>query len=566
MVLYHCVSAYHMIHAMVHRRRKHSRDYAVLIMADFSKNKFADYQELSTFFDEIILFPYREIEHDTATIVDSITRMYEKYMHYKITEFDDIYVAAAHYYFSIYLMVNKVRFHFLEDGCGILSKPKVSYDIVMNYAPVQANIAQTYGMFDGNNPYVIDRICNMTAQSFPLEGENIVDFDLVKEMKMCKKDYVDAILRFFRMDKIEEDFTDAVLIFTQQMANLGIVSFEEQVVIYQLVVDFFLPDKRILFKAHPDDVMYYSYLFPESRMLEGRYPAELLPFLTDRMAETSLTIFSSSVLSVRSAFRENIFCGYDFDKTYKKIDSYYFALDILNGLSDEEYNFYGYGVDVTLIENLLRYGLTQQKVKFEYPRHLSRHEKEKKVILLDDKKFISDVFRNADKEVEFEYEKIKLDALAGIPEQTEEKEEHPAETVWGEESKVFDTDDVIELIENAGDNDLIIFVNTQRDYCFYRYDKKDIFEKMIPVRIQRKRVRNENVYYDDTTLTLYFYARNKEVREMIKKYEGKKQLKHTGILEQVDRMTDEQRRIAILEGMLEATEKRLLYYIEKEKR
>ena len=33
----------------------------------------------------------------------------------------------------------------------------------------------------------------------------------------------------------------------------------------------------------------------------------------------------------------------------------------------------------------------------------------------------------------------------------------------------------------------------------------------------------------------------------------------------MSKMTDEQRRIAILEGLLEATEKRLLYYLEKEK-
>lgn len=552
---------------MVHRRLNHPDERAVLIIADFSANKFADYQELKNFFDEVILFPYRTIEHDTDIIIDSISRMYEERVPYKITEFDDIYVAAAHYYFSLYLVANKVRFHFIEDGCGILSKPKVSYDIVMNYAPVQANIAQTYGMFDGNNPYVIDRICNVAAQSFPLKGSNVIDFDLVRETKKCDRDYIDAILKFFRIKKTNEDLTGAALIFTQQLANLGMVTFEEQVVIYQLIIDFFLPDKKILFKTHPDDVMYYSYLFPKSKTLKGRYPAELLPFITDKMAETSLTVFSSSVLSVRSAFQENIFCGYDFDKTYKKIDSYYFVLDILSNLHTEEYSFYGHGVDIKLIENLLQYGLQMHgEMSFEYPRCLSEQAEKKSIIVIDDRNFISDVFKNIDRDMKFEYERTEITLLESIVADSESEIPEDMQIMRQvEEYETFDTDAVIDLLEKVKDNDIVVFVNTQRDYCFYRYDKKDIFASMIPVRINRTRLRDENVYYEDTTLTLYFYTRDKGVESMIKNYEQKKQLENTGIQEQVFKMTDDQRRIAILEGMLEATEKRLQYYIEKEK-
>ena len=44
-----------------------------------------------------------------------------------------------------------------------------------------------------------------------------------------------------------------------------------------------------------------------------------------------------------------------------------------------------------------------------------------------------------------------------------------------------------------------------------------------------------------------------------------KELDYTGIEISVTPMTDEQQRIKILEGILEATEKRLLYYIERVK-
>lgn len=567
MILYHCVSAYHVIQAMVHRRQKFPAEKAVLMLAAFSVNKFADYRELNNFFDEIILFPYREIAHNTDTIVSDTAKLYEEHVRYEIWEFDEIYVAAAHYYFSLYLIANHVRFHFMEDGGGILSKPKVSYDIVMKYAPVQANVAQTYGMFDGNSPYVIDRICNVKAQSFPLQYENIVDFDLVTEMQKCGDEYIDMILKFFRVEKTNQDLSDTALVFTQQLANLGIVSFEEQIMIYQLAIDFFLPDKKILFKVHPDDIMYYGYLFPESEILQGRYPAELLPFIAEKMAETSLTVFSSSVLGIRTAFRQNIFCGYDFDRTFYKTDSYYFVLDILSRLNSEEYNFYGYGVDINLMENLLKYCVpSQHKLRFTYPRHFCGKTESKSVLVIDDVNFISDAFRNMDSEMHFAYERTE----AAFLETVFEKEENTGVFPECIETKTvnYETiaqEDIIAMLNNLQEENIVVFVNTKKDYCFYAYDSRHIFEEMIPVKINRTKLRREQVYYEEKPQVLFFCTKNQGVQKMIKKYKGKKVLGNTGICEEVLQMTDEQRRIIVLEGMLEATENRLQYYIRKEK-
>lgn len=566
MVLYHCVSAYQIIHAMVHKKLNHAKEYSVLIIADFTANKFADYLELVDFFNEIILFPYREIEHNVESIIDEIGKMYEERVTYRIEEFSEIYVAAAHYYFSLYLIAKKVSFHFIEDGCGILSKPKVSYDIVMNYAPIQANIAQTYGMFDGNNKYVIDRICNLSAQSFQMLDDNIVDFDLVKEMKKCDFDYIDSIMKFFRVEKLDKDLSEHVIVFTQQLANLGILTFEEQVLIYQLVTDFFVPEKKIAFKTHPDDVMYYKHLFPQCCLLEGRYPAELLPFVSERMADCSMTIFSSSVLSIRSAFKSNIFCGYDFDKTFKKIDSYYFALSILGGLEIENYQFYGFGVDIKLIENLLKFSLNNTKeIEFTYPKKFINSKEGSSVYLFDDLNFKSDVFKNLEQDTEFIYKEIKVYNSSELLE-NERKEKVYDNRIDEETCLKIDNRDIVNSLEELPENDIVIFLNTEKDYCFYEYDYRKIFKEMLPIRINKKKIREYDVYLDDNSLILYFYSKNEKIKEKIKKYKGNKKMENTGMIESVDVMTDEQRKIAILEGMLEATEKRLAYYIEKEKK
>lgn len=571
MVLYHCVSSYHVIQAMVHRKNIHPDEKAILIMADFSSNKFADFQELTYFFDEIYLLPYRTIEQNPETMIEAMDKLYKAHIPYEPGEFSEIYIAAAHYFLSLYLVANHIKFHFMEDGCGILSKPKVSYDIVMKYAPVQANIAQTYGMFDGENPYVIDRICNVNAQSFQLNADNLVDFDLVKEMKKCETDYIDKILSFFRIEKLKEDLTEYAIVFTQQLANLGMTSFEEQIAVYQLASDFFLADKKILFKTHPDDIMFYPLLFPESKILQGRYPAELLPFIAEKMSDTSFTVFSSSVLSIKSAFQENIFCGYDFEKTFSRIDKYYFALDLLFQMKLKDYDYFAYGVDVTTVTNLLKYSIRNEKMEFIYPRHFQNPGDKKSVILIDECEFVSDVFRNMNNSMEFEYERTEV----YFPEIMEEEvkdctiEQENAELKETENSDdrspIIDRQKIPSILKNLKEEDIAVFINTQKDFCFYSYEDREIFKQLIPVKVKIFRQRETDVYIEDLEFTLYVYTRSQGVKNMIGNYKKEKELNNSGVKEVVVPMSEEQQRIAVLEGMLEATEKRLAHYIKKEK-
>lgn len=568
-VLYHCISTYHVLQAIVHRNLRHKNDYAVLVIADFTALKFADYTELCGlgFFDETVRLPYREIEHNPETVITSITQICEERLPQPIEAFTEIYVAAAHYYFSLYLIEKQIPFHFFEDGCGIISKPKVSYDIVKNYQAIQADIAQSYGMFDGDNPYVKDIICNVSAQSFPLTDGRVTDFDVVRELYSCGKELRENIFRLFRMEKTDLDFGNGAVVFTQQLANLGIVSFEEQICIYQIACDFFLHGKKLFFKVHPDDVMYYSLLFPESTILKGRYPAELMPFLSDRMAETSFTVFSSSVLSVRSGFSENIFCGYDFDKTFSKTELYFYALDVLRRLPIADYALCACGVDVTLCNNLIQYSLSPgNNLELHYPHRLCGADK-KSVIIVDDPSFISDVFRNEARSTEFEFEPVEVTfSHPGTCPQKAVCAEAREQAAGAEESEYmpFTGRQVIKLLETLPEDDLVVFINSNKDYCFYDYNHRELFRQMVPVKVWRTKIRETEVYCDQNPFVLYFYTKNERMRTMISNYKNKKKLPCTGIQTEARTMTKDQQRIAILEGMLEATEKRLLRYIEKE--
>ena len=104
----------------------------------------------------------------------------------------------------------------------------------------------------------------------------------------------DSIREFFRLPAYE-GYQDYVLLLTQQFANLGQLTFSEQILIYQTLFDYFLENRKVLIKPHPDDILYYHRLFPEAEILREVFPAELLPMAFDRLPESICTISSTGI-------------------------------------------------------------------------------------------------------------------------------------------------------------------------------------------------------------------------------------------------------------------------------
>ena len=296
MILYHCATMYQVLEAIIHRERVHAEERCILLLADFSAKKYHDYRELEAFFDEVLLFPYRLVSNDPETILEETEQAYRDSVPYGITEFEHIYVAAAYYSFSLYLISNGVSFHMFEDGGGMLSKPKILYDIIRDVTPVIADIAQTYGLLDGRNEYIRDAICNFSAQSFISGDPKWKDFDPASEITHLNPETICAVMRFYRLEPIRGIPEDAVLVFTQQFSNLYTTTLEDQIAIYQVCADFFLRDRSLIFKSHPDDTVDYGRFFPEARTIRGILPSRFPPPLSAIFGASSGRILSAAMI------------------------------------------------------------------------------------------------------------------------------------------------------------------------------------------------------------------------------------------------------------------------------
>ena len=107
LVLYHAVSSYQLLEVMLHRMQVHPEDRAILLLPDFIVEKYPRYKKLRTmgFFHRVYLLPYLHIPHgQEAEIVQAITRHCRRILPYPLPAFSRVYVAGAHFYFSLCLI------------------------------------------------------------------------------------------------------------------------------------------------------------------------------------------------------------------------------------------------------------------------------------------------------------------------------------------------------------------------------------------------------------------------------------------------------------------------------
>ena len=552
MILYHCATMYQVLEAIIHRERVHAEERCILLLADFSAKKYHDYRELEAFFDEVLLFPYRLVSNDPETILEETEQAYRDSVPYGITKFEHIYVAAAYYSFSLYLISNGVSFHMFEDGGGMLSKPKILYDIIRDVTPVIADIAQTYGLLDGRNEYIRDAICNFSAQSFISGDPKWKDFDPASEIAHLNPETICAVMRFYRLEPIRGIPEDAVLVFTQQFSNLYTTTLEDQIAIYQVCADFFLRDRSLIFKSHPDDTVDYARFFPEARTIRGRFPAELMTVLLDRIPDTSFTVSSSSVRNLRGIFRKNIVCGYDFPNTFRACDRYYFAVKLLSELEETDLRpVHTFGVDVTLLEALAEYSL-KVTLPFVHETALKKETADRQVWLIDDRAFKSDYFQTKEKALSFAYRRVEVKGVkTPEPDTARETADLPGAGLPEQPEKQADALTVSGFLDALGEEDIVIFLDSRSDLCFDGENREEQLARLVPIRIRKRRLRDENVFFPDGDLIFYVYTGDAGIREKAMRFHAGIVLENTGLAEEILPLDQEHRESVIAEVLRE---------------
>ena len=516
MKLYHATTVYQFLNVVAHIQKDNSFGQDVILFSPWMKEKFANPEILKKFFKKIHYYDAAIFKIPVDRLEEKIIENIDAFLAKKkinLELFDEIIVGGAQYNFGIYLCSKKIPFSAIEESCGIYSYPEVIYNIDKKIPSNEERVvvAKALGIYELNNDAITRVYCDKDAQKEGFESDKIYDFKVLEILKTMDSEKIDTLLQLFGIDKKIQLDENSVFLMTQQFSSLHIMDFKSQVLIYQLFCDFFVENKAIYVKSHPDDVCHYSWFLKNASVITEKFPSELTPFVFESLPKSIATISSTGIKPLRYLFDEAICLDFKFEKNFRGIIKYYTALEHIKKTNIR--NFKLVEADSALLSELLK-KCGMNNCTFENVESLEEMEYSPETAVIIDRCLHDD----------------SLQYVLGL------------------------------------NFDLYIFLNTDGSFSFYRYEFKDKFDdKLIPIVISKKQIREDECYLELNEEMIFAYTDNKEISEAMKDVDLSKELENTGISFKVENLTDEQLEIYRLRGILEATEKRLLYYINKEK-
>ncbi len=513
MKLYHATTVYHLLNAIAHVQKDGTFGEDDILLAPWLKTKISDFDILKMFFLEYYFYDADLNRIPEGKLEEEINKNINQFCNKNsidLSRYDEIVVGGAQYNFGIYLCNNDIEFSAIEESCGILSRPEVVENIDANFTVARASIAKKLEIFRATHSAMTRVYCDVDCQAEGFECDKMVDFKVLEILNTMDDDKIENLLKMFGIaEKIDVDESASFLL-TQQFACLKLMDLEDQILIYQLFCDFFLKGNKILIKPHPDDPCYYSQFIENATVIREKFPSELTPFVFKNLPQTVATVSSTGINPLKPLFKNIIQLDFRYEREFRKTLKYYVALQLISLTGLKKCKLFGTN-DVLLKQLAV---VNNIELDIEVIDHLSTLEYSPNTVVIVD------------------------------------------ECSHGEKN-------VGELLNLNFAN--YIFLNTDNTYGFYRYEDKYVHGKILPVVIKKAVTRDDENYISKDDEVLYAYSTDKEIYSKMKDIQLEENLENTGVSFKIAELTEEQLEIERLKGILAATEKRLLYYIDKEK-
>lgn len=392
MNLYYALTNYHLLCCILHVFKYHSGEENVLYLSRWHPDCIEMINNLrkANIFSRVEIF--NEVDSPSGN-----KKINSKQMGYDIDEIvskipinfisdvnssKEINIAGDHYCCSIYLVKKQINYNYFEDACGILSDEDRLLRYLKNNDYSRYQIIKKLKL-PGNHSYILKRFGNLSQQQEGYFNEKDIDFSIPDILKEISKNDISRVINVFSNQKIRLP-DNAVLFLTFHYVTMQLLNLEEQKLLYLLLVDYFYNDKKLVIKPHPSDIQPdYSEWFPDSIVLPRKMPSELLPILNSKKFFRALTAYSTSITLLRNYCNDVVSFSPNIEKNFYSINKCYFVLQILKNYSISDYEVFGFGVDDSIINNLMyEYNISSFKVSFIDNIDVIQ-KNNKKVILID---------------------------------------------------------------------------------------------------------------------------------------------------------------------------------------
>ena len=514
-MVYYALTTYHVLCCVLHKMAVHPEEPATLLLSDIHRNSVAfarRYQE-SGVFDQVILLPelavldhqrYLERKHiPTKLILDICCRRMEKLLKKEQLSLkgQELFLCPDHFPFGWYVIKNKMAYHCFEEGSGVLSDRQFALSN-MKRNKTQYQLCFDLGCF-GENPYAVEILADAEKQKPGYRNEKMKDFSVDKILEKMSPKCRNIVLKFFGVQGRLPLGGNSVLLLTQHMANLGLMTLEEQHQLYQLFADYLFPkDSHLVIKPHPDDIVgNYHRIFPDAAVLPFAMPSELMKYGVEGRFKKAAAAYSTSVRSM----------GYLCDETLC-----FDSLILKNWKYIPEYD--------SVVRFLQEAGA-------------------KSAVTDGDEGLLKELSRTEGKEIFFEYqENPNVSAEYVVFSDLTQTEKNPLERA----------EEIADYLEKSHAK-AILFCQEKEEYSFFSGKNQEVFAYIRPITLRFGKEQRQ----------IFVYTKEKAIMEKAEQFHQKKELRYTGVTVDMQGIcVSESEKIRVLEGVLAATEKRLNDYIQ----
>ena len=389
MDFYYAMTNYHIICCLLHKMCINKNKAGLYISSFLRYNQPYIVENIinSGIFEEVHFYEELEFKKtkkimDSSMIDDEIKRIckeVQKAVGSKIKAAKKIYICSDFYSIGLYIITNKIKYNYFEDGCGIMSRPYIPMRIIEKENPNRAKIIKKIKAF-GENENVINRYANLKTQEKGYFNEKDIDFSVKDLLKKLSIDKINMILKIYNVKKINLKNKKAILLLTMHYNEL--FSINNQKDIYTNLIDYFSDaNQELVIKPHPADTIWdYDKLFKGCKIINRYMPAELFPYCINNTFEKGITCWSTSIYSLESILKKTINFDIRIDKTYKDMDKYYAIVEYLKQIKKEDkINIICKNINEIQLERLL-----EKYIKY-YKKFFTFNEDKKDSVYIVDK-------------------------------------------------------------------------------------------------------------------------------------------------------------------------------------
>lgn len=357
MVLYYATTYYQLLCCILHRLKNPKQTKYILVVDQFIEKNCPNMKYLLSerYFNEYYSLKFIPIKSKNENeLLGFFAKEYKEKVPYSLNDFEAIYLAGAHSWFGVYVSMLGLHFSMFEECCAILSKVEKLQDNVQKTSVFQAELDTKYGLFEGDSPQIDKVLCNFDKQNDIGLSDKCVEFDVMKELDSLTNEEREKILRVFTSMKKIQIEKDATLLITQHFFNLNIMSWDDQVRLYTMLVDYFGRGK-LLIKTHPADIMDYENIFPDAIVIRETIPIELLLYIFSDIPKTAISVSSTATNTIEDKFENVIKFDFAFEKDFEHLHAYYMGLKLIQNSYPDISEYKCIGVNQRIVENVLKF-------------------------------------------------------------------------------------------------------------------------------------------------------------------------------------------------------------------